>query len=154
METSKKVVNFVVTIIILVALGFGIYYLIGGSGSKAPAPKVSGNDYYVSQIDVKHQYKDGKHIYVGSVDLPNACYKLESNISKTSNTEGLLTLSTSVNNEEFCAEVVSTKVFRTEISAESTFNLKGVLNGKELQLNIFEVPVGMDIDGFQINVKG
>jgi hypothetical protein len=32
--------------------------------------------------------------------------------------------------------------------------VKGMLNGKQVDLNIFEVPANQDIDLFEINIKG
>jgi hypothetical protein len=34
---------------------------------------------------VKHQYKDGKHIFMGDVEVPTPCHSLTASISDTSN---------------------------------------------------------------------
>ncbi|MEN9647276.1 MAG: hypothetical protein RLY57_80 [Candidatus Parcubacteria bacterium] len=155
MEESKKVVSIIWTLVVLVALGAGLWYLISHSSSKeaamVPAP---GSDYYVSLIQVKHQFKDGEHVYAGSIDLPNACYRLDSHVEKVNDTSVVLNFETSKNTEEMCAQTVTSRNFRLTIDAPMNTSVKGMLNGKSVDLNVFEVPANQDIDLFEINIKG
>jgi hypothetical protein len=156
MDETKKVGNIILTIVVLLALSFGIYYLVSNNkpDTYGNVQNVLGSDYYVSVVQMKHQFKDGRHTYVGSLDLPTPCYSLDSDLVKTSNTEGSITLNTSRNDEEICAQVVTTRTFRLQIDAPMNFMVKGMLNGRAVELNMFEVPASDDIDLFEINIKG
>ncbi len=154
MEETNKVWNIVLTIIVLLALAFGIYYLVSRNDSDTAMQPAAGSDYYVSVVQVKHQYKDGEHTYVGSLDLPNACYQLDSNIQKTGDASATINLMTSVDAEETCAQTVTSRDFRLQTDGPMNLTVTGMLNGKPVDLNLFEVPANQDIDEFEINVKG
>lgn len=155
MEETKKIGNIILTIVVLLALGFGIYYLVSRSDVDNTAnDPAAGSDYYVSVVQVKHQYADGTHTYVGSIDLPSACYSLESNSAMTGETAATINLTTTMSAEEVCAQVVTTRDFRVQIDGPENLTVSGMLNGRPVELNLFEVPADEDIDEFEINIKG
>lgn len=156
MEETKKISSIVWTIIVLVVIAGGLYFLSTSSksGDSANSP-VPGSDYYVSEVQVKHQYKNGQHIYVGSLDLPSTCYKLDFDIQTIPETDSAqINLSTFTNSEEVCTQVVTSKTFRLTLDDTRKLIVTGMLNGKPVELNIFEVPANLDIDAFEINIKG
>jgi hypothetical protein len=154
MDEPKKIGNIILTIVVLLALGFGIYYLVSRNDSNIVEQPAAGSDYYVSVVQVKHQYKDGEHTYAGAIDLPNACDNLDSDIEKTGDASATINLSTTMNTEEMCAQAVTSRNFRVQVDGPMSFTVKGMLNGKPVELNIFEVPANQDIDLFEINIKG
>jgi hypothetical protein len=154
MDETKKIGNIIVTIVVLLALGFGIYYLVSRNDTNAAPQPIAGSDYYVSVVQVKHQFKNGEHTYVGSLDLPNACYRLDSSITKTNDASAIINLMTAMNTEEACAQTVTTRTFRLQVDGAMNLSVTGLLNGKAVDLNMFEVPAGQDIDLFEINIKG
>jgi hypothetical protein len=156
MEETKKVGGLIWTIVALIVVAGGVYFLTMPNKSddmtNVPVP---GSDYYVSVVQVKHQFKNGQHTYVGSIDLPNACYRLDSDIQTIANTDSAkINLSTYTNNEEMCAQVVTSRSFRLTLDDTRKLVVTGMLNGKPMELNIFEVPADQDIDAFEINIKG
>jgi hypothetical protein len=154
MDETRKVGNIILTIVVLIALGFGIYYLVSKDRATAVNEPLPGSNYYVSVVQLKHQFKNGVHTYVGSLDLPNACYALDSYTERTSDISAVINLVTSEDQEEMCAQAVTSRDFRHQINAPISLTVTGMLNGKAVELNIFEVPADQDIDQFEINVKG
>lgn len=152
MEPKSNFGALISTLVVLVLLGGGLYYLLQ-MNPKEEMDNTEEEAYYVSEVQVKHQYKDGKHIYAGALDLPNACYSLDADINKNSTTTATLILMTNVSEEEMCAQVVTTRSFRVEVEGEATLDVTGTLNGRPVELNVFEVPAQEDIDSFEINVK-
>ncbi len=154
-ESNKNIMGWVVTVVVLAAIGLGIYYLLN---PKQPVETMvnEGSSYYVSLIPIKHQYKDGKHTYAGSLDLPNPCYNLEASIvSKAGSTStAVININTPTSLEEICAQVITKKDFKVEMAGSPDMMVEGVLNGKAVELNIFEVPAGQNIDEVQIDTKG
>lgn len=155
MQSSNKVGAIIATLVVVILLVAGVYSVVNWKKNQAEDDKpVAGSDYYVSVIDVKHQYRDGKHVYAGSLDLPTPCYSLDSSIGKDTETSATIKLDTMRSEEEMCAQVISTKKFKLETSGSGTLSVKGLLNGKPLQLNIFEVPMNQNIDDVDIDTKG
>lgn len=152
-QNERSAVGWVVTVIILAAIGMGIYYLFNLGADTQNTNNTENSDYYVSIIQVKHQYKDGKHIYVGALDLPTPCYRLDAAIT-LSNDKNVISITTPENQDEACAQVVTTRNFRVEIDGPAGMTAEGFLNGRAVQLNIFEVPAGEDIDSAGFDTKG
>lgn len=154
MEESKKVVSIVWTLVVLIALGSALWYLVNYSSKETVVTPAPGSDYYVSTVQVKHQYKDGERVYAGSIDLPDACYQLDSHIETVTDNLAVLYFNTSRNTEEMCAQTVTSRNFRLTLGTPMNTSVRGMLNGKSVDLNIFEVPANQDIDLFEINIKG
>lgn len=154
MEESNKVMSTVWTIIVLLLLGWGLYYLVTHNKNDVVVTPPAGSDYYVSVVQLKHQYKDGEHVYAGTLDLPNACYTLNSRAEVGDATHTLITLDTLMNTEEMCAQVITSRDFRISVEGGDEMNVEGVLNDMAIEFNIFEVPENQDIDNFEINIKG
>jgi hypothetical protein len=149
---NKK--NIIISIVVIAILALGINALISTKDEDSNKAGTLVSDYFVSTIQVKHQYKDGNHTYVGSLDLPSPCFSIDAYGTKNDDGGATIVINTPENKEDICAQVVTTKVFRVEILGDATMTVKGVLNGKDVQLNLFEVPADQDIDQFEINIKG
>lgn len=143
--------------IVVVLLVLGIYWLVSPS---TPAPTDTAEvpvaqDEYVQMVNVKHQYKGGRHTYVGSIDLPTPCHSLTSTYNKdTNSTTGYTLVFTSSSTAEMCAQVITSKPFKLSFDAVENILISGTLNGKKLRLNLFEVPLNQDLDSFNVNIKG
>lgn len=147
----------IVGVVVIVLLALGIYWLATPNAPKTTdtnTPPTTQDDY-VQMVNVKHQFKDGRHVYVGEIDLPTPCHNLTSGYSKDANSTTAYTLVfTSVSTADMCAQVVTSKPFKVSFEAMPQIVISGTLNGKKLRLNLFEVPANQDLNSFNINIKG
>ena len=149
--------TWIVGVVVIVLLALGIYWLVTPStpdaGDTTQTPVAQ--DEYVQMVNVKHQYKNGRHVYVGEIDLPTPCHSLASSYNKdANNTTGYTLVFTSTSSSEMCAQVVTSKPFKLSFEAVKSILLSATLNGKKLRLNLFEVPDNQDLDSFNVNIKG
>jgi hypothetical protein len=103
-------------------------------------------------INAKHQFKDGQHLFVGLVELPNPCYKISTNVERTS-TETVININYA-STSEVCTEVIEEKEFRVSFAGKAEENIITKLNGEVVNLNIFEVAADKNIDDVKIFNKG
>jgi len=103
-------------------------------------------------INAKHQFKDGQHLFVGLVELPNPCYKITTEVEKSTN-ETILNINYA-STSEICAEVITEKEFRISFEGKIDENVIAKLNGEIVNLNIFEVDPNKNIDEIKIFNKG
>ncbi len=103
-------------------------------------------------INVKHQYKDGKHTMVGLVELPTPCDNLSTKIEKRE-FETILDINYS-SDSEICAQVITEKYFRISFEGNMDDNIIARLNGEIINLNIFDIDPNKDIDEVEIFNKG
>lgn len=104
-------------------------------------------------LNTKHQFKDNQHIFVGSVELPNPCYKISTEVTKEQN-ETVLNISYASTSAEVCIEVVTSKEFRVSFEGKSDDVIIAKLNGELVNLNIFEIPLDKNIDEVKVYNKG
>ncbi len=104
-------------------------------------------------LNTKHQYKDGQHVFVGSVELPTPCYKITTEVTKEQN-ETILNISYASTSADVCAEVVTSKEFRVAFEGKADDIIIAKLNGELVNLNIFEIPVDKNIDDVKVYNKG
>jgi hypothetical protein len=103
-------------------------------------------------INTKYQYKDGKHVFVGLVELPTPCHTIKTKTTKEGD-QTILDITTE-SNVEICAQVVTTKEFRITFSGNSEDSIIAKLNGELVNLNIYEVGPQQNIDEVEIFSKG
>lgn len=159
MEEENKT-NFtpvVIGVIIVAIIGL----LIWGFFFKSPKEVLAPNDEVITKIntpaktltiDVKHQYKNGTHLYGGLVNLPSPCYSLGSVISINSAAVNITLNST--NSDNTCAQVITPTYFKVSVTGPAKVTLKGTLDGKPVQFNIFEIGANEDFDSADIYYKG
>ncbi len=156
-NNSKKTTAIVIAIIIIVLIGGGFYlsYKKGKVNTskteeKIPLKDGSGADYEVTFINAKHQYKNGKHIYAGIINLPTPCHSVE--VKAVPAETGKYTLDfTTKTTDEICAQVITPRPFRIEFTAPKNIKVDATLNGKAITLNVLEVKEGEDIDKVNSN---
>jgi hypothetical protein len=105
-------------------------------------------------INVKHQYKDGTHLYLGTFETPTPCYSYNAEIIKEEN-ERIISLTYSEPaTDQICSQVVTEREFSVSFEGEDSESVIARLNGDLVNLNIFEVPDSQNINDFQIFIKG
>lgn len=157
MDSNNNMKSWLIGVVVVVLLAFGIYWLVSPSTPEATDTTQTPvtQDEYVQMVNVKHQYKNGRHTYVGEIDLPTPCHSLMSSYNKDANsTTGYTLVFTSSSTAEMCAQVITSKPFKLSFEAVKDIVLSATLNGKKLRLNLFEVPDNQDLDSFNVNIKG
>lgn len=156
-SNNKKTTAIVVAIVIIVLIGGGFY--LSYKKGKVQTPKTedqiplkdgSDVDYEVTFINAKHQYKNGKHIYAGIINLPIPCHSVD--VKAVSTEAGKYTLEfTTKTTGEICAQVITPRPFKVEFAAAKNIKVDAMLNGKAITLNVLEVKEGGDIDKVNSN---
>lgn len=108
-------------------------------------------EMFEKTIDVKHQYKDGKHIFAGVVEVPTPCHKVNATITPGDIAELNLDI---VDSGGVCAQVITDANFYVEFEGKQDQLFVGKLNGEPVNLNTFEVDADLDINTINIFNKG
>lgn len=108
-------------------------------------------------ITAKHDYIDGKHIFVGVIDVPTQCHRLEHEVvfidGNVSNVE--IQFTTHIDDPDaLCAQVIQSAPFKVEFEAPENAAVSATLNGEGIVLNPVEVPEGEDLESFSEFYKG
>lgn len=152
----KKITTIIILIVVIVVI-----VVIGFFSNKDPKVNESQNNQEEEQSDfletltVKYQYKDGVHTFVGNLELPNPCYTYNAEITDTEDPDTKNLMVTYVETEdEICAQVITNATYRVSYTGPQDLNFKAFVNGEERRLNPFEIPDDMDIDDFELFIKG
>lgn len=149
----KKITAIIVLIILVVIIG---YFSKKDSERMEMQMNEQGNESEFSEpLAVKYQYKDGQHVFVGDLELPNPCYSYNAEItdSENSNTKNLM-INYSPTGDEMCTQVITNVTYRASYIGPEDLQFKAFLNGEEKRLNAFEVPLDVNIDDFELFIKG
>lgn len=145
-----------ILILVLVAIAIAtIVFMIKARIAEAPTPRDEAiqqdEKRYAKTIDVKHQYKDGEHNFVGKIEVPTPCYVAVANIIDGQTPE--LRIETK-DSGEVCAQVVTDAVFVAKFKGDENKKFIATLNGEPVNLNLFEIDADQDINSVDIFIKG
>lgn len=150
MET-KKTTMWVVLAVLLAIIIVGVLVIKAQKREVAENTNQEQQEYFEKTIDVKHQYKNGKHIFAGTVEVPTPCYQVEATITPGDIAElNLVTKDTG----GICAQVITDANFYVEFEGKQDQLFKGRLDGEPVNLNTFEVDADLDINDINIFMKG
>ncbi|MDE2218313.1 MAG: hypothetical protein KGJ58_02580 [Patescibacteria group bacterium] len=158
-NNNKKTTAIVIAIIVIILIGAGFYFSSKKSGVKnateeqIPLKNGSSSSYEITTINARHQYKNGKHTYVGMIDLPTPCH-IVSVVAVPSGKNKYTLQFTTKTTDGVCAQVITPRPFRVEFAAPKNITVDATLDGKPVNLNILEVKEGDNIDKVQFNDKG
>lgn len=159
-NNNKKIMAIVIGIITLVLIAGGFYYSYKANRENKEVfnPKeesTRGIDNMMQTVDVKHQFRNGTHTFAGEIVLPTPCDSVEVKAEKDAVDQSRVVLAFATSNtSEVCAEVISSRRFKTTIDGVKDIKISGTLNGEEIILNVFEVPQDENLDTFEIYIKG
>ncbi len=151
----------ILVIVLVIILGFTLYWQFGRSQKASviesqPQTTTQNVPQDTQLITALHQYKNGKHIVAGQVDLPTPCHILSKNVSMTDTTPKQVTIAfTSTSNDaDVCAQVITPARFKVEFMAPEDAVISATWNGVPVRLNL--VPAGPDqnLENFEIYIKG
>lgn len=159
-NNNKKSMAIIVAIIVIILIGAGFYFSYKKNGVQTTPPEEqiplkgdSSSSYGITSINARHQYKDGKHIYAGVIDLPTPCHTVK--VEAVPSGTGKYTLKfTTETTDQICAQVITPRPFRIEFTAPKNITVDATLNGKLIILNVLEVKEGEDINKVDFSDKG
>lgn len=105
------------------------------------------------KIEAQHQFKDGKHILAGSIELPTPCHTLSQQIAIAESYPEQVTIE--LNSEsaaEACIQVITEARFKIEFSAHEDASMQMLYNGKKV--NLILTPATSDLENFSTFIKG
>jgi len=159
MSTESKIITS--TIVILIVLGVGFYFLAPDSmkfwgGQTANVIDSTNDDSNTAipaheRITAKHQYKNGTHIVAGEVNMPTPCYILD--VSARVASEQVTLDFVSKTNGEVCAQVITTERFKVDFKAVENVAIKATWNGQPVELNLIPAGANEDLSNFEIFIK-
>lgn len=157
--SAQKIIIGALIVAAIGAIIFGIYRSRSQFGAisvppplDVTAPKAEAGEI----INAKHQYREGKHTYAGTLGLPTPCDLLQSDVIRdplNPNKVGLAFKSV-YEGAELCAQVITPRPFKVTFAAPEKIDLTVTYNGKPIRFNVFEVPKTENLDDFEINIKG
>lgn len=109
----------------------------------------------ITRIDAKHYFINGKHTFVGEINLPTPCDLLNTDILIMESYPEQVELQFSViNNTSTCVQSISTQRFKIEanVSPEATFS--AWFMGREVALNLIPAAEGEVPEDFELFLKG
>lgn len=143
-----KKITIILALLVILVLAVFIDSKFGSKKQIQEEQPVQEEEEFATPLVVKHQYKDGKHIFMGDIETPTPCYELETSV------DGLSVNINSKQTSEVCAEVIDTKTFRVEIEAPENAEFKFYVNGELRRLNSFDLAPNVDIEQFELFIKG
>lgn len=156
---DKRTIILVVTLFILIVAGMFFYaYLKRGEITVPPATVTEEETVAypnVDRIDAKHYFIDGKHTFVGEVQLPTPCDLLEVDAQVMESDPEQIRLNFKViNNAEICAQVVTAQRFMVAATASAEAAVSATFMGREVQLNLIPAAAGETPEEFELFIKG
>lgn len=109
-------------------------------------------------INTKHQYSDGVHVFLGTFETLTPC---DSHSVKILERDGLKEIAISYQEAHdetgeslICDQVITERQFRVSFEGPEDASVIATLNGDLVNLNIFEVREGENIEDVNIYIKG
>jgi len=155
---SKKTWTIIVIIILVALASVAVYSNYKANTVTVPTEREDTIKNSIERpdttIDVKHQYKDGTHVYLGTFKTPTPCHSYNAEII-SEGTEKIISLSYSEpTSDQICAQVITEREFMVSFDGDENESVIARLNGDLVNLNLFEVPNSQNIEDFQIFIKG
>lgn len=152
----KRIIIIAVLILVLLAITFVSQTL---PSKEAEAPLINQEeqeDAFVEPLTIKHQYKDGMHTFVGDIELPTPCYAYNAFIEDTDDekVKNIVVEYQKDENIDSCVQVITTANFRIAYEGPEDLQFNLLENGQPRRLNMYEIPDHVDIDQFEIFLKG
>lgn len=154
-----KIITLMSLLLVVAVLVFGItLYFSYFGGEEIPAlPEEEVIGFTPDIVNVRHQFKDGAHTFVGEIDMPTPCDLLNADgvVTIREPERDLLELQfTVVNEADVCAQVITPARFKVTVGAGEDAEISATWNSAFVRLNIIEVGPEEDIDSFEVYFKG
>lgn len=153
---QKTTTGVFIAIIVIVLIAGAVLYTSKKDEPQNPTPREEAQEEAVrptQTINVKHQYKDGTHVFAGTVETPTPCYDIEAVVLPGDVPEIHITTKQQ-EGVEMCAQVVSEKSFKVSYTAPESTQFLATVNDEPVNMNQFDIDADVDIDTVEILLKG
>lgn len=154
MMNPQKIISLVVIFVIILGLLF-VFSRFLKTDNQSEEIDIPEEDVMVGTLPVKHQYKDGEHVFVGNIELPTPCHSFNAEILTNENQNPVISVTiTEPEPEVICAQVITERTFMVSLAGPADLVFDATVNGEPYELNIFEIGPDEDIESFEIFIKG
>ena len=94
------------------------------------------------------------HSIQGLIETPTPCHKVAAETAMTGANEVTLSITTSRDDDEMCTQIITGQIFTLDYEAPAGAELKGLLNGKPVTLNIIDLSADEEFQTFDAFTKG
>ncbi|MEK7505275.1 MAG: hypothetical protein AAB597_00030 [Patescibacteria group bacterium] len=103
----------------------------------------AGVAFSVEKISLVHEYRQGVHFYVGTLDLPTPCHNLfsEALVRETYPEQVTLRIQTSVSSPD-CTASTTPRTFKTAFQASKEARVGATINSVPVDLEVREISLG------------
>lgn len=154
MKNKNLIIIFIIVIVVLIIS----FVVIRSEKVTNPSPRedaVNDSKELTETFNLKHQYKDGEHVYAGSIQLPSPCHSFNAEIVETDNDPEIRITINQPEQDQVCTQVITERDFKVVYPSENEEqNFRFFINDKEYKLNLFEVSPEEDIDSVNLFIKG
>jgi len=157
----KKILSGIIVVVLVIII---IMMIVGIKKQKEEVIKITKQEQTIQEqqdspkqsITVKHQYKDGMHTYVGSLDLPSPCHTAEITSQLTAATNSVVVDITTLAPKEdvVCPQVITPTPFEITFMAPKNAEVFFTINNSVAVINQFEIPPAQNIDAVDLYSKG
>ena len=159
---SQKSITLVIALLVVVVVGmFWFAYLERSADEvtttpptlpEAPTVQIPG---YLERINAKQYVTSTGHVIVGEVVTPTPCDLIEvAPQVRESYPEQVELQFTVINNDDMCAQVLTTQRFRADVTASAKATFTATYQGQPLILNLVPADPSESPDDFELFIKG
>lgn len=158
---NKNLLNIIIVVLVVVIIAVGFMMIGDRGGDDQTTPTESqiiteseevreAVEEFKRTLTTKHQYVDGEHLFLGEFTVPNPCYSYEIDV-KEEGTDKVISIKYVEPSTKNCptTDPAPRKLAVTFPGPEDQV-VRARVNGDEVNLNIVEVPEGMDIVEYKI----
>jgi hypothetical protein len=150
--SHTKLITWLIVAIVVMMVVYGFYSSYSTKPAE-PNPATNITTETESVVLIRHQYKNGKHTFIGEIDLPNPCYSVSTEklaAQKGSYTLNIKTKTTSAG----CITVVTAYPFKITVEAAKLATFTFTKDGAPFRYTIVEAGAAEDLEKFDPYVKG
>ncbi|MFT5179524.1 MAG: hypothetical protein ACI9GH_000050 [Candidatus Paceibacteria bacterium] len=151
---NKKTIISILVILLLI-VGFTFYSSTGSDNENTPREEAVQEDSNRPNINIitKHQYKDGEHAFVSTLDLPSPCHSFNAEVVDVDDKSEIKFNINDPDGGDGCVQVITPTDVKVTYTGPEDRNFTATLNDELVTLNIFEIPVDQDIDTVKLFIK-
>lgn len=140
-----QIITLVSVILLILALGLFAIFLL------SPQEKADVPMKITTTIPVLHQFKNGTHTYVGTLDVPTPCHAVFGEaLVKESYPEQVDIRIETKESGNICAQVIATKKFKVSFVASTGAVVRAYVNGTPVLFKVTEVPGTANLEATEI----
>lgn len=158
---DKRTIILIITVFVLIVIGMFTFAYLKKTELNEPTPApiqledIKTPYESITRIDAKHFFIDGKHTFVGSVEVPTPCDLLTAKSEVRESMPEQVELKFSViNNAENCVQAITDMRFKVEAMASKDAVITASFMGRPVELNLIPAQSGETPDEFELFIKG